>query len=700
MIDLNPGNLALEIVWRVITAILKGHAHPGKTLQVVWLVIAAILFGSASLVHQPLDRLSRQYELIPAGNAALARHPELALLRVAPGGLRSLIINYFWMRSQTLHREGRHFDAMQLSELICTLQPRFPGVWAFQSWQLAWNISATAHTPQGRWHWVREGIELLRNKGIAMNPDSLLLYKQLSWTFLSKMGDNTDEMHWYYKRKWAQDMQHLLGAQPLSTTGEVLSAFKQIADAPVDKDPYRTRHTGAPIQDDIRQQLLDENPDIAALARNLAKAKLKKDKAGLKIDSGLLRAYNFCTLSETVDITRIESVDDRNQRLRSQAESIEDPSEKSRQLEELDRRAEWAKVINNPVHSKALDKALAFVRAQVLWNVHKMDPDYMYRMMQRLGPIDWRLVYSHGLYWSMYGMKHCKDVPKEHIDRLNTDRTLLTCLKTLAWEGKMDYFASRWRLGSEEPIPTIRFRSDWRFIEATHQEYIRLGTEHAKLRNEKFEKNLLCDGHINFLANAIAALYIRGRHEEARKYFDWVRDKYNKKNDKVWGADKLNNSVVAGLIDQENLIPRVAIAQLTASLQMAIAWLAKGDIAAFEGNVDYARRLHGAYHKSEAMRTERLALPPLDAMAAGTLRELLVRPRLLDFDLSLPQRSVMYAAMEQRWPLVVANVYDLVRRPLLRQCQAEDLDFDKLFPPPRGLKAVRQYRMDKAPQQR
>ena len=664
-----------------------------KSLQFVWLVISAILFGSASLVHEPLDRLSRQHELFPAGDAALAKHPELALLKVAPGGLRSLMINYFWMRSQTLHREGRHFDAMQLAELICTLQPRFPGVWQFQSWQLAWNISATAHTPQERWHWVSQGIELLRDKGIAMNPDSLLLYKQLSWTFISKMGDNTDDMHWYYKRKWAQDMQHLLGAQPLATTQEVLAAFKQIADAPVDdKDPYRTRDAGTPIQDDQRQQLLDGNPDVAALARDLL-------AAGLKIDAGLLRAYNFCTLSETVDITRIESVDDRNQRLRSEAGSIRDPAEKARQLEELDHRAEWAKVINDPAHAEAMDKALAFVRAQMLWNVHKMDPEYMYKMMERLGPIDWRLVGSHGLYWAMYGLEHCKDVPEEHIDRLNTHRTLLTCLKTLTWQGKLDYFASRSALGAEEPLPTIRFRSDWRFIEATHQKYLYLGIEHAKLREEKFEKNPLDTGHINFLANAIAALYIRGRRAEAQEYFDWVRKNYKKTDDKIWGADNLDDFVVASLTNQENLIPRVATAQLTASLQMAMVWLARGDTAAFAGNFDYAQRLHRSYHNSEAARSRRLALPPLELIAAGILTELLVRPGLLDFDLSLPERSVMYAAMEQRLPRVVAAVYDMVRRPLLHQCQVEDLDFDKLFPPPSGLEAIRQHRRSRAQQQ-
>jgi hypothetical protein len=661
-----------------------------KTLRIAWLIISAVLVASASMLHQPLDRLSRTYGLSPSGNAALAKHPELALLGVAPGGLKSMMINYFWIRSQTLHREGRHFDAMQMAELICSLQPRFPSVWQFQSWQLAWNISATTHTGPERWHWVKRGIDLLRDQGIAMNPNSLLLYKQLAWTFVSKMNDITDDMHWYYKRKWAQEMQRLLGAQPLATTEEVRAAFKLIADAPLDDDPYRPR--GAEIQDDQREKLVDANPDVAALERDLL-------GVGLKIDATLLSAYNYCTLDEAIEITRREPVEDRDLRLRNTAKAIKDPTEKAKQLEQLDRKKNWAKVINDPVHSKAMVKTLAFLRAQGLWGIHKMDPDYMYEMMKKLGPIDWRLVGSHGLYWSMYGVEHCKDVPKEHIDRLNTDRSVLTSLKRMAWQGKMDYFSAIRVLGTEEGLPDIRFRADWRFIESAHQQYLSLGTKYAKIRGQKFEKNPLNTGHINFLGDALAALYIRGKRQEAQKYYHWVQTNYKKTDDEVWGAEHLDGTVIAKFIDEGNLIPRVTTAQLTASLQMAMVWLASGDTAAFKGNVNYAQRLHRAYHTSEASKSTRLALPPLEATAANVFGELLLRPRLLDFDLSLTQRSVMYAAMEQQWPIVVAYVYDLVQRRLRRQCLKENMDFDKLFPPPKDIDTIRRYRMNQSRRQ-
>ena len=516
-----------------------------------------------------------------------------------------------------------------------------------------------------------------------MNPNSLLLYKQLAWTFLSKMGSDTDDMHWYYKKVWAREFQELLGAPTLLTQEELLETFKLIADSPIDKDAYRPKTKD--IQKDQRRLLIESNPDVGELEKALA-------GVGLKIDASLLKAYNYQTRDDAVDITRSESIEARDRRLTKAVNAIKDAEEQARHLATLEKRAKWAEVINDPAHSEALKKALAFVRAQTLWGVHKMDPKYMYGLMERFGPIDWRTVWSHGLYWSIYGTEHCKDVAREKMDSLNTDRTLLSCLKTLTWQGKMDYFAPRAGLVGGDSEPTVNFRSDWRFIKATHDEYVKLGKERSTLKNEKYSKNPLNIGHMNYLNNAITTLYLRNRRDEAKTYFQWVKTNYEEMADKTWDAENIDDFVVASMKDRGSLIPRVATSHLTASLQMAMIWLAQGDDKNAARNITYARRLYDEYHNSEETRTRRLALPPLDLFAANVLTELLVRPKLLNANLSLEQRSVMYTSMEQRWPKATAIVYDLVRGHLTRQCQTENLDFNKLFPPPSGLEAVRQYR--------
>ena len=183
--------------------------HP-RVIQVLWLVVATAMLAAAGWFQPKLAKMSSSYELIQDDTGA---HSYLeALLTIAPGGLRAPVVNYLWIRAEDLKSAGRYYDAMQLADLICSLQPYFPGVWSFHSWNMAWNISVATHTPEERWMWVTNGLRLLRDRGIPKNPRSLILYKDLAWIFFSKMGMNLDDMHVVYKQRWAAEMQRLLGA--------------------------------------------------------------------------------------------------------------------------------------------------------------------------------------------------------------------------------------------------------------------------------------------------------------------------------------------------------------------------------------------------------------------------------------------------------------------------------------------------------
>ena len=625
-------------------------------MQWIWLAAGALLLAGAAQLQAPLDELSRHYELIPPGTSVHAEHPELALLTVAPGGLRALLVNYFWIRSQNLHQEGRHFDAMQLAEIICSLQPRFPAVWGFQSWQMAWNISASTHTPAERWHWVSRGIKLLRDRGIPLNPTALMLYKDLSWIFSSKMGDRMDDMHMVYKQRWAWQMQRLLGAPRYASSPEILADFKPIADAPLDKDTGKQGRTD--IQADRRRQLLADNPAAADYAEKLA-------KLGVGIDESLLEAYNRFTRDDQVAMTRRPG-------------PVKVASEHDAELYAL---------INAPRHADARAALLAFVRAQILWNRYRMDPQYMYRLMADIGPIDWRLVWAHGLYWSAYGTEHCTDLTRAEIDFINTDRTTLNCVKNMTWFGRMTYVEN----ARDPESPYIQFRSDWQFVEAAHKEYARLGEELASARGEGFDKNAYIDGHINYLINAINMLFNGGRYEQGRYYMNWIREHY-KKSGGIWDTDDVEEFVYYQLGADREPIPRVAVNQITSSLQMAFVFLAAGNEREFQRRLKYARRVYNAYHEHSARRQDRLRLRPIPEIAANILAELLVRPKLAGFNISLVDRSAMYRRVQRRWPAAAPGAYERSRAPLERQCLAEGLDFETLFPAPEGLEEFRRQR--------
>ena len=129
------------------------------------------------------------------------------------GAFRGLIVDILWMRADKLKEEGQFFDARQLAEWITTLQPRFcrrsgnftPGTWPTTS---RWPFPATQ--PEQRWRWVKNGYELLRDKGIPLNPKSIPLYRELARIFQHKIGGVSDDAHEYYKLQFADEIGPLL----------------------------------------------------------------------------------------------------------------------------------------------------------------------------------------------------------------------------------------------------------------------------------------------------------------------------------------------------------------------------------------------------------------------------------------------------------------------------------------------------------
>src|SRR5262249_44510148 len=120
---------------------------------------------------------------------------------VAMGAFRGLFVNMLWIRANNLKEAGRYYEAMDPASTITKLQPRFPQVWAFHAWNMAYNISVTTQTPQERWQWVQSGIRLLRDQGIPANPNDLTLHRELAWIYLHKIQGFMDDANPYYKRQ-------------------------------------------------------------------------------------------------------------------------------------------------------------------------------------------------------------------------------------------------------------------------------------------------------------------------------------------------------------------------------------------------------------------------------------------------------------------------------------------------------------------
>jgi hypothetical protein len=180
--------------------------------KMLLLLLAALLLLASGQVQRSLntdrDRLGLT-RIAPLDNAP----PLLAFTTVALGGFRGLISNFLWIRANDLQQDDKFFEAAQLATWITELEPHFPQVWAFQGWNMAYNISVKFTDAKDRWRWVEHGITLLRDDGLRYNPNDILIHHELSWFFEHKMGANLDEANGYYKTEWAKEMQPFFGPQ-------------------------------------------------------------------------------------------------------------------------------------------------------------------------------------------------------------------------------------------------------------------------------------------------------------------------------------------------------------------------------------------------------------------------------------------------------------------------------------------------------
>jgi len=137
------------------------------------------------------------YRIRPVASPALA---ESAL--AAFGAFRSLAAEVVWFRADRLQDEGRYVELAQLAHMLTTAEPHTPEVWSYAAWNLAYNVSVMMPTSEDRWRWVQAALELLRDDGLRLNPDSAELHRELAWLFELKMGTDIDSAASTFRAKW------------------------------------------------------------------------------------------------------------------------------------------------------------------------------------------------------------------------------------------------------------------------------------------------------------------------------------------------------------------------------------------------------------------------------------------------------------------------------------------------------------------
>ncbi len=645
-------------------------------IGVVTLVLCLVLSGRLS---SALSAEAGRAQLVYADSAGEDDSRAVAL-GIAMGAFRGLFVNYLWLRANTLKEEGKFYEAIELSSAITRLQPRFPRVWAFHAWNMAYNISVATKTAEERWEWVKAGVNLLRNEAIPMNPNDVLLHKELAWIFVHKIQGYSDDANRYYKRMLAEEWEILLGPPP-SLPEDYDAAVETMADwfAPIVHAPNTI--------DGVIQRELDDRfntaegeaaqPPAEEASRVAELARAIREDAGLKLDHQLLRLVAYHDAYGTAWYSDGSLI----------------------QLADNDQNTRLTALMDDPELADAWDRLLPFVRKRLLIDEYHMSPRTMLDHIRKYGPLDYRHPAAHSLYWAVLGVEEGLQRESTTFDNtINTDRIVVHSLQELFRTGEIIF-----DLVTGEYITLQSFHFTEQYLEMVTNE---LKARGGVAENENRVFTLYGQGLENFIKDVIRAYYrIGNKNEAARWYREYMTGEWRNLNDPTkWEMQReetLDDFVRRQLMEDERWsIPYVATSEVHSALTDAfVRGLLRGDRKVFQSQWNYAEMVHRIYfsHQNiannvdrEQQRMEFMPRNFADA-AAAVLYDLIVagatRPQAAD-QLGVVQASRVY----RQTPVALQrSIFDGLARHMAQRGMAQQA-FVQLFPEPPGMEEYRAMR--------
>ncbi len=541
-----------------------------KIILVVSVVLAAALLITAGSQLDYLNSQRQEMQLInnePLENAP----PSLAFATTAMGAFRGLVVDILWLRADRLKQSGQFFDAKQLADWITIMQPRLVSVWEFQSWNMAYNISvAIPNTePEQRWQWVRNGYELVRDRGLELNPNSILLYRQIAFIFQHKIGSVADDVHKYYKLQLAAEMEPLLGSADEKY-------FEALAKAPK-----------------LWEQIAGD-AEVAPLIEALKAA----DKVFADNEKFV---ENYLSLRQNP------------QKFKAEAFEVIDYFRAARALAKFDIFAKaW-------YFRNRLKMDLEFMQElnNTYGPVNFDDPN------DRL-PLDWRHPDSHAIYWAIRGLRVAGNKDEFSVDEANTDRIVAHSLQNLFRSGRIFIYEGL-KSGGEDSAEqvsaaaekTIFLRQDLRMFDSYNKAILDIIDKYTEPNDYGLNSHQI--GHLNMLQNAVLSFYQAGHTPQAQKLYKQIQQLYPDPKRQVPMAVFVRNQLRAKL---ENLVVFEAQRMIQMLLQESYFRYAMRDDNAAAMSEKWAQQVHEQYRK-ENEDEYRINLPEFKMMRYFALMDFL-----------------------------------------------------------------------------
>ncbi len=563
-----------------------------KDRNIIWIAILGMLvsLAGAGLMMPSIREERRLHDLVVNEKDLENLPPRIAVAHVMLGPFRGFLVSTLWMRAEELKENGKFYESLQLARWITTLQPRFAMVWSNRAWDMAYNISVGTHTEQERWMWVRKGIELIRDEGLRHNPQSVHLHKELAYMFQHKVGQFSDDMHWYYKQEWAWEWHRLLGP-PIGTTQDVLDRFRPVAEAYdkwVNRDylPIALRNELGELQKDA--EVGESIRLISALTfakfeirmrRLYDRLRSKEARLGKKLDKAmqLIAAHKKASHIDSVErliadvpgaremLTALKEIDETYGADLSFVLAYGEARMKSdyirlygkelgvtlsdREAKIMDWVAKWGSE-----DREAFNQLIYFIQARVIHEHYKMDPIWMFELMlgdwclrqkDRLAkkknehpaamPIDWRHPMAHAMYWASQGVRRSRGLlrPQDE-DVMNTERGTSIPLQELFKGGRI-VFDPQLVPGRMGRAHTRRYDQlpELRMVAARHYMFL---SSIERIENNPEVKDFefyttFRNAHEMFLKSAVSMLYVYGAEKEADRWYRELRTRHGDRDE-------------------------------------------------------------------------------------------------------------------------------------------------------------------------
>jgi hypothetical protein len=171
------------------------------------LLIPLFLLARPTSTGRPGGKLAQLREAQGLSEAQIGEiDPTSEAMKLSTFGMRGVATAILWHKSMEYQKKKDWTGLAATLNQIIRLEPHFISVWKFQSWNMAYNVSAEFDDYRERYRWVIKGIEFLI-QGVDYNERNPVLHCGVGWDIAQKLG-TADEKVQFRKLFKADDEFH------------------------------------------------------------------------------------------------------------------------------------------------------------------------------------------------------------------------------------------------------------------------------------------------------------------------------------------------------------------------------------------------------------------------------------------------------------------------------------------------------------